>query len=325
MSTFVFQKADTIEQTVDELIKRISWLTSRLDSRNISWLETAVTDLLNAYGQSIVDENGNIIADLIVGNIIIAQALYAEKGYISQLVVDELLTEDKVSKYLSSNTAAINYIHIYNQYTDYRTATYTSVAETGTTTTSIVITNHGLSTGDTIYNSTRGVSRTITVVDDDTFTVASITSQTVGDLILQHAENNENKLLYWTDDTYLQSTIEVTDYPVYVYIYNDLVKLQIGFNNVDGTQTPMIVYGAGAGVSGHPDYGKGYSYKDTTGLIHKYIQNDGTEIYFKLGEDGITSDPVISGGSGTTFEYLAAIPTDLSSYEEGAGIAIPAS
>lgn len=267
MPVFVFTKADTIEETVDELINRLMWLTARFDSANVNRLDTSVTDLNNADGDSIVNEFGNIYADFIVGDIVAAQSLYAKNGYISTLVVDELLTEDKVQKFLMSSTSDIDYIHINDQFTDYRTATYTSVAETGTTTTSVVISDHGLSTGNTVYNVTRGASRTITVVDSDTFTVASVTSQTIGDVIIQHSESKEGNLLYWTDTTHLLTTTEATDYPVYIYIYNDLLKMQVGFISVDGTQTPVITLGAGTGTS---DYGKGFIYKGTDGLEEIY-------------------------------------------------------
>ena len=267
MPVFVFTKADTLEETVDELINRLAWLTSKLDSSNINRLDTSLTGLVNKDGETIVDEYGNVYAKYLSGDIVVAQTLYAENGYISRLVVDELLTEDKVQKYLASNTDDVNYIHIYDQYTDYKTASYTSVAEAGTTTTSITIEDHGLSTGDTIYNVTRSESRVITVVDTDTFTVTVVTSQTVGDSIIQHAENNEDELLYWTDDTYLQTTIEVTDYPTYIYIYSDVLKMQLGFIDVGGTQTPVITLGAGSGTD---DYGKGFIYKGTDGLEERY-------------------------------------------------------
>jgi hypothetical protein len=58
-------------------------------------------------------------------------------------------------------------------------------AETGTTTTNITITSHGLSVGDYIENITRdAIKPVLTVVDVNNFTVEAITSQTVGDKIL---------------------------------------------------------------------------------------------------------------------------------------------
>ncbi|MFW9968617.1 MAG: hypothetical protein ACFFDF_00355 [Candidatus Odinarchaeota archaeon] len=50
MPTFRFQKADTVENTVDELIKRIAWLTSKLDSQNVKRLDTNETVIKSADG-----------------------------------------------------------------------------------------------------------------------------------------------------------------------------------------------------------------------------------------------------------------------------------
>lgn len=59
-------------------------------------------------------------------------------------------------------------------------------AESGTTTTNIKWTAHGLVNGDRIINKTRsGEIREITFVDADNFTVETITGQTVGDEIVK--------------------------------------------------------------------------------------------------------------------------------------------
>jgi len=57
-------------------------------------------------------------------------------------------------------------------------------AEAGTTTTNIKITAHGLATGDHVVNTTRSNAvRLITKVDNDNFTVQTVTGQTNGDTI----------------------------------------------------------------------------------------------------------------------------------------------
>ena len=57
-------------------------------------------------------------------------------------------------------------------------------AELGTNTTTIVMVAHGLITGDTIVNTSRGnVIRAVTKVDDDTITVEKVAEQTEGDII----------------------------------------------------------------------------------------------------------------------------------------------
>lgn len=62
-----------------------------------------------------------------------------------------------------------------------------AVAESGTGTTTIKITGHGLSTNDIIYNKTRNAYRVVTVSDVDTLTVSSITSQAQDDVILMYS------------------------------------------------------------------------------------------------------------------------------------------
>lgn len=57
-------------------------------------------------------------------------------------------------------------------------------AESGTTTTNIKITNHGLVTGDVIMNITRNnITKTVTRIDANNLTVSAILGQTAGDTI----------------------------------------------------------------------------------------------------------------------------------------------
>jgi hypothetical protein len=64
------------------------------------------------------------------------------------------------------------------------TCTGYAKGESGTNTTNIKITGHGLSTNDVIYNKTRDAYRIVTYVDADNFTVTSVTGQTTNDVIL---------------------------------------------------------------------------------------------------------------------------------------------
>lgn len=62
------------------------------------------------------------------------------------------------------------------------------VAESGTTTTNIKMTAHGLSNGDYIVNNTRSNAvREVAVVDVDNITVSSVVGQTTGDTIYKHS------------------------------------------------------------------------------------------------------------------------------------------
>lgn len=95
--------------------------------------------------------------------------------------------------------------------------------------------------------------------------------------------------LYWDSAEHLYMTPNVTDFPVMVYVYTLLTKLEVNFEMGDsGYMEPKIILGAGAGVPGFPEYGKGYIYKETDGLLLRYIKTDGTYLDIKLGENGIS-------------------------------------
>ena len=90
------------------------------------------------------------------------------------------------------------------------------VAETGTTTTNITITAHGLSTGDVIANINRsGTPTKITVVDVNNFTVSIQTGQVIGDTIYcwksfgtQTAESGVIPSTIYTDYVSLDITLK---------------------------------------------------------------------------------------------------------------------
>lgn len=60
--------------------------------------------------------------DLVVSQTVIVQNLYAEKGYIAELTVDQLDTSQKVKNYLDEDTGDVNYIKIYEQHIEFITA-----------------------------------------------------------------------------------------------------------------------------------------------------------------------------------------------------------
>jgi len=93
--------------------------------------------------------------------------------------------------------------------------------------------------------------------------------------------------VYWIDDTHTGTTLEVTEWPVYVYVYDELVKLEIYFDEVDGVQTPIMIWGAGVGNAEHPEYGRGFDFKDTIGRVMRYITSAGVVQDIRNGENGI--------------------------------------
>ena len=89
-------------------------------------------------------------------------------------------------------------------------------------------------------------------------------------------------LVYWTTEAKEIITLDVTDYPVMVYSYDEYVKLKLSFEDMDGIFGPVITLGAGD----HLGNAKGYLYKDATGIALRYIMTGGNEKVFKFGDSG---------------------------------------
>lgn len=59
MPTWVFQKCDTTENSLDELIKQMGWMMSKLDSHNVKRLDTNETSIKSANGETYI--NGPVL------------------------------------------------------------------------------------------------------------------------------------------------------------------------------------------------------------------------------------------------------------------------
>ena len=107
--------------------------------------------------------------------------------------------------------------------------------------------------------------------------------------LTEQLKNPLNQNMYWTDETHVAMTLEVTAYPVMVYQYNEVDKLKMWYEleTETGYYIPRMVWGAGAGVPGYPERGKGYMEKDADGFKLSYINEAGTEYSITLGETGI--------------------------------------
>ena len=82
--------------------------------------------------------------------------------------------------------------------------------EINTTETTIYITNHNLIIGDYIVNRSRNnsIRKVLTIINDDSFTVDTLTNQTVGDTIELYKSGTFGKLLYTKSDLNDQLTIK---------------------------------------------------------------------------------------------------------------------
>jgi hypothetical protein len=229
-----------VEELTDLMFRyyrELEYVLGHLDSENVREIDADVTEVKNLDPATIIDNT--FITESIVTNTFVTNTLYANYARIAQLTVDELSTGwEKITNYLASSTADVNYLYIHDQ------------------------------------------------------TIEFITASTDG-LSTEQAEDRDGNGLYWTDETHTGVTDEVNAYPVTQYVYTEMVKAKFSFENVGGTYEPQIWLGAGAGVSGHPEYGKACIWKDTTGLLLKYITSTGVEHYIRIGESGIEG---ITGG-----------------------------
>jgi hypothetical protein len=96
--------------------------------------------------------------------------------------------------------------------------------------------------------------------------------------------------LFWLDEEHSGITddgVKYPNYPVKQLAYDELVKLEIAFEEIDGIKQPYLAMGAGFGSTQYPERGKFFIKKDATGGILQYIKADGTVVQIKLGENGI--------------------------------------
>jgi hypothetical protein len=134
-----------------------------------------------------------------------------------------------------------------------------------------------------------------------------VEATTDGEADEQLLDRNNNPV-YWTDETFAGITLEETDYPVMIYVYDEVVKMKLSFQLIESVYTPIMQFGVGTGVG---DNGKGFLVKTTSGFEFKYITNDIEQIITN-GDDGIlvsgcdTKNPNIRNiWDGTQAEYDA--------------------
>lgn len=115
--------------------------------------------------------------------------------------------------------------------------------------------------------------------------VQFITASTDGSAAEQ-AKDRRGTLLYWKDSAKKAVTTDITIYPVTVYVYEELVKMDLRFIDDGSLRYPIIQLGAGSSPE-EPDRGKGFIFKDNDGLQLKYVtQLTGKEINVQMTNEG---------------------------------------
>lgn len=103
--------------------------------------------------------------------------------------------------------------------------------------------------------------------------------------------NGDGALCYWMYDPAVKTednimTTKITAFPVYIFRYNNNVKMEHSFVDKSGTLVPMMTMGLGTGTD---DNGKGRIYKDVDGLyLDYYASADGHIFGMRFKNDGIT-------------------------------------
>jgi hypothetical protein len=291
--------------------------------------------------------------DVIVNNTFITQNLYAERGTIAELTVDQLDTSDKVANYLAGNKADAHYIRAYDQHVEFIEAKYAlkqhwdtypqSPELTATYPYQVIINAAGnirlivssakwyyFLSGDTqLKSSVAGKMYQLNVdtweyvseatnysyteilqANADVYNDVSLTTVLFTATHSDHVQltDRNGQRVYWIDETHTGTTLEVTDYPVYIYIYDEQVKMDMAFDTVDGVYVPVITFGAGFGNPDYPERGKSRLFKDALGAVWRYTTSQGIVQDIRNGENGIEG---IGGGGvgglppgGTTGQVL---------------------
>lgn len=123
-----------------------------------------------------------------------------------------------------------------------------------------------------------------------------VTASTDGSAIEQM--HDDGRYFYWLDAEHTQMTsTEPTEWPVYTYVYTELVKGSFCFDAAgDGTKIPMIKLGAGTDATGVN--GVAVMKKLTDGLSIQYTTSAGTGIGIKLLDTGVVqiNGPLVASG-----------------------------
>lgn len=186
--------------------------------------------------------SGRYIFDGALGaDAIFTDSLYAETGDVSELTVDRLSTSRRIRKYILGDTSDDNYIKIQDQYIQLITGTLKRNVEL----------------------LTEGSLPILTETDIILLTEAEGSGGELAPPV--QAANRYGQPLYWQDEpvghtaegyptdadgNQIYATTDVTDWAVYTYAYDELVKAQLAFDQLGSGDNyiPTLIMGAGNGA-----------------------------------------------------------------------------
>jgi hypothetical protein len=310
------------------------------DGSGTTWKDRLYYEYDSDLDETTLVYDGKFTAAVItVLQALITPNLYAEKATIAELTVDSLDTNPKVQNYLRGDTSTINYCQIVGQIIQFisgtiistygatrtssgtwdmasnpQTADYYSSLSVDDSSGAYSLYNGVTSDAYSAYQAGR-VYRAIdassyykiTGVDNLGFVYYDVYTIGAVSVNYEQLKNRKGQLMYWTDDTHVAATTDETAYPVYVYLYNELIKLELTFEYDGVNYIPKITLGAGTGTG---DNGKAKIYKDTTGFYIDYFSTvDGTKYTIKITDDGIdfSGFPTISYAENVIIEGICQV------------------
>ena len=103
----------------------------------------------------------------------------------------------------------------------------------------------------------------------DIYTVSEISTD------YEQAQTRNGEKLYWIDDSFEAATTDETAWPVYIYLYNEAIKMEHSFYHDGVNYVPRITIGAGSGVGDNDKLfiEKGAGYAD-----FKYVSETGKDV-----------------------------------------------
>lgn len=188
-----------------------------------------------------------IEGNLDVSGQISADALYAALGDIADLTVNRLSTSRRIVLYLKRDDSDDNYVRIQDQYIELVTGTTDGSTEQATTPTGLALYWEDDPDGEGVSLGTDGYP--------------------------------------YKGGQRIFTTTKVTDWPVWVYVYDEQIKRSIGFEMLDGIYTPVDYFGHGDGKGGS----RGRLLKSKTGLELLYTTSTSRgskELGLKAGDGG---------------------------------------
>lgn len=210
---------------------------------------------------------GDYVFDGALGaDAVFADMLYAKTGDIADLTVDRLSTSRRIRKYILGDKSDDNYVKIQDQYVSFVTGTL-------------------------VYEAALLTESGVPILTEDGEPL--IYDVTADQAVTEQAVNRYGQGLYWQreplghtaegyptdrDGVQIYAGTEVTDWPVYVWKYLELVKASFAFEEYtlssgENTYAPVIVLGAGD-ENGNS---KGYFLREQNSMILRYVTAKGEE------------------------------------------------